>query len=532
MDKKKKRIFIVIVSLLIVISVSFAYFVIQIGKDTSVDVNVNTDDLDDLKFEVSKNINLSADQFNFASGKGDISDNAIAKASLKANSTNNLATYNYYVYFNVLKNNYIYTTSDNKPEIVLTITNPNGAEVTSVDGLSYVSVTNASGDTIKGFDITTSNGLINIANNYEITSNSSTNYITQEWTFKVTFVNLDSDQSKNGENSMEAQIVIQKDKALSSLADVCSSGDNLAECIKKLGDNSFSTLTNIYVHNTSLENGAGDGSYRYAGPSDTTNNFVCFGYDSQDGTCPSDNLYRIIGVFDNQVKLIKYDYAKSTLLGTDGDYYNTYKGWEGSSSHGTNKGQNSKEEIGVYYWNNNTSNNTWSESRLNTVNLNKNYINKIDENGTKWSEKISDHTWKVGGNTWSNIAEQTAPTAYQNEINNPATNKTVNAKVGLMYVSDYGYAASSNYWSTALNSYNNVIANNWMYMGLYEWTLAPQTDISDHAFGVGSSGIVDGDYVNGRFVGGNIAARPVLYLTSETAYVSGNGTLSKPYIID
>ena len=26
-----------------------------------------------------------------------------------------------------------------------------------------------------------------------------------------------------------------------------------------------------------------------------------------------------------------------------------------------------------------------------------------------------------------------------------------------MYVSDYGYAASSNYWTTQMNSYNNAI---------------------------------------------------------------------------
>lgn len=83
----------------------------------------------------------------------------------------------------------------------------------------------------------------------------------------------------------------------------------------------------LYYHDSSLANGAGDNSYRYAGPSDTTNNFVCFGSDA--ATCPTDNLYRIIGVFGENnhgvsgqqlVKLIKYDYAKSALLGTSGDY--------------------------------------------------------------------------------------------------------------------------------------------------------------------------------------------------------------------
>ncbi len=282
---------------------------------------------------------------------------------------------------------------------------------------------------------------------------------------------------------------------------------------------------NLYLHDNSLTNGAKDNSYRYAGSSETTNNYVCFGYDSQDGSCPSDNLYRIIGVFGDEVKLIKYDYAKSTLLGTDGDYVRIYNG------SGTNKGQNSKTEIGAYHWNysnGSSSTNDWSLSRLNTVNLNKNYLNKIDENGTKWSEKISDHTWKVGGNTYSNIADQTAPTAYQNEINSPATNKTVNAKVGLMYVSDYGYAASSSSWSTALSSYNNanVTANNWMYMGLYEWTLAPRTDYSNRAFRVYDTGIVHGNSVSY-----NSAARPVFYLKSTIGYGGGSGTAAKPILV-
>ena len=286
---------------------------------------------------------------------------------------------------------------------------------------------------------------------------------------------------------------------------------------------------NLYLHDNSLSNGAKDNSYRYAGPSETTNNFVCFGYDSQDGSCPTDNLYRIIGIFGDQVKLIKYDYAKSILLGTDGYYGQTY---QAAGFGGTNKGQNSQAEIGGYYWGIGSAN-SWRNSYLNTVNLNKNYINKIDENGTKWSEKISDHTWKVGGNTWSNIGEQTAPTAYQNEINNPATNKTVNAKVGLMYVSDYMYAVPQDKWN--LYGYNNnsssdyraAIGVNWMYMGLIEWTLAPRTDLSNLAFTVYDDGHVDGGRVDISAFG----VRPVLYLKSTIGYGGGSGTAAKPILV-
>ena len=515
-NNSKNKIVIVVSCLLLVIAGTFAYFVARIGSGAQGDVKINANSMDDLKFEVNKDISLSIDQYNFASGAGNLSDEATAKAMLKANSTKNTATYNYYVYFNVTTNTYVYSTSDNKPEIVLTITDPNGAEVTSINGLNYVSATNADGTVVKGFDITTYIGLVEVANNHEITSNSSTNFTNQEWNFKVTFINLDTNQLANEDKSLKGEVLIQKDEKVT-----------LANYVKSLytgiqGEN------NIYYHDSTLENGAGDNSYRYAGSSETTNNFVCFGYDSKDGSCPTDNLYRIIGVFGDEVKLIKYDYAKSTLLGTDGDYGKTYKQAEGSSSYGTNKGQNSKTEIGAYYWNRNGTN-TWSQSQLNTINLNKNYINNI---GTKWSEKISDHTWKVGGNTWSNIAEQTAPNAYQNEINSPATNKTVNAKVGLMYVSDYMYAVPQDKWtlygynSNSSSDYRAAIGVNWMYMGLYEWILAPPTNNSNYAFNVNG----DGNMYVGT-VSSCVATRPVFYLKSTISYAGGSGDSAKPILV-
>ena len=48
------------------------------------------------------------------------------------------------------------------------------------------------------------------------------------------------------------------------IPDICNSGDTLADCIKKYGDKG-SAISNIYIHNSSLTNGAGDNSYRYAG---------------------------------------------------------------------------------------------------------------------------------------------------------------------------------------------------------------------------------------------------------------------------
>ena len=264
---------------------------------------------------------------------------------------------------------------------------------------------------------------------------------------------------------------------------------------------------NIYYHDSDLANGAGDNSYRYAGAN--PNNFVCFGSDTS--PCPTDNLYRIIGVFGENyhgvtgkqlVKLIKYDYMTTDELGTDGDYSQTYKEWGMDSTYKGTYGDG--ERIGVYYWNykaTGSATNTWSTSLLNKTNLNTNFINYL---GTTWANKIATVTWKVGGNTWANIGTKTSSVAYTNEITNPVTTNTTDnattysAKIGLMYVSDYGFAASPDAWTLTMSSYNNTTAtnNNWMYMGLYEWTISRNAGYSDNAFSVGNDGNVDIDRVN------------------------------------
>ena len=98
-----------------------------------------------------------------------------------------------------------------------------------------------------------------------------------------------------------------------SIADYCTSGTDLATCVKNFGDQGAS-VSNIYIHDSTLTNGAGDNSYRYAGASDSVNNYICLG--SDEATCPDANLFRIIGVFGEQTKVIR---AKS--IGTQ--YWNT-----------------------------------------------------------------------------------------------------------------------------------------------------------------------------------------------------------------
>ena len=211
---------------------------------------------------------------------------------------------------------------------------------------------------------------------------------------------------------------------------------------------------------------------------DNVKNFVCFGSDAS--TCPTENLYRIIWVFNNQVKLVKWDYAKSSLLGTDGDFSQEYTSKYFSGEQGESPSSNS-----LYYWNN-AGTNTWSESNLNKINLNTNFVNNI---GTIWAKKIATTTWKVGGGTYANIVTSVPKTAYQYEVGANASSTTVDAKIGLMYASDYYYSASPSAWtlvgynsSDATKDYRFSKGENWLYGGGWDWTISHGSDRSYDAF--------------------------------------------------
>ena len=278
----------------------------------------------------------------------------------------------------------------------------------------------------------------------------------------------------------------------------------------------------LYYHDgqgtyTNADQEASDNSYRFAGAN--PNNYVCFGSDEE--TCPADNLYRIIGVFGYQMKLIKHDYANSDLLGTNGDYGNTTYTNTSSKYY-----KGSKSTIDRYYWNNNLLTNQWSQSNLNIINLNTNYLDNI---GNEWSNLIAMTNWKVGGNTYSKIRNVPVKQSYHNEIENPVEDMTYSAKIGLMYVSDYGYAASPENWTVKLGSLGNDTNrnNNWMFMGLTEWTITRYSDSEANTILVNNAGVVNFSGVG--MIGFGI--RPVFYLNSDVVLESGIGTYTDPYRI-
>ena len=285
------------------------------------------------------------------------------------------------------------------------------------------------------------------------------------------------------------------DVYIPKLTDVCTSGTNLSSCIAEFNTLAGDGVEELYYHDgvgtyTNVDQEAKDYSYRFSGAN--PNNYVCFG--SDEATCPADNLYRIIGVFGDQVKLIK-----NTSIG---DYY-----WSGSRL--------------------NENYNTWSSSTLNTETLNGTYLNGLE---STWSSKIATTNWKVGGLDIESAIYSPTKTVYNYEINNPSNSSgetTYEAKIGLMYISDFRYAASPDYWTTSLFE---ARASDWMFIGINEWTITRSSDSADFVFCVGATHCIRQTTLKDSSMV-DFGVRPVFYLNPDVAYISGTGTESDPFRI-
>ena len=101
--------------------------------------------------------------------------------------------------------------------------------------------------------------------------------------------------------------------------------------------------------------------------------------------------------------------------------------------------------------------------------------------------------------------------------------------VGLMYPSDYGYAAG-NVCATGtelFNYFGECSNKDWLYKtGVNQWLMSPYSGVSRGVLGVNFDGRVgDDDSIYALAVG------PVFYLSSSASITGGNGTLDAPYIL-
>lgn len=221
-------------------------------------------------------------------------------------------------------------------------------------------------------------------------------------------------------------------------------------------------------HNSRLANGAGDNSYRYVGSN--PNNYVTF----------NNELYRIIGVINGRVRLIKVSGSASMAV----------------SSNNTN-----------YFVNTNL------YSYLNTT-----FLNTLGAN----QDLIEISTWYIDGLETSATTD-TIKNVYENEVganrNDPIH---LNMKIGLLYVSDYAYATDAANYGGSITA-----TNNWLNTRQNFWTISRINTNNDQFLYVDS---------NGNLASGNVATsmqiRPVFSLVSTVKLAGGDGTQASPYRIE
>ncbi len=141
-----------------------------------------------------------------------------------------------------------------------------------------------------------------------------------------------------------------------------------------------------------------------------------------------------------------------------------------------------------------------------------------------YAEKIATVNWRVKSHLISSVIPVSIDSLYNEEIRNGGV--IYSGKIGLMYLADYAYAATSDNWKNSLSTYNNDenMNNNWMYLGVSEWTITRRTGTD--AFAINVDGAADADGLTSDFV-----VRPVFYLSSKTTLKSGNGTQKDPFRI-
>ena len=272
-----------------------------------------------------------------------------------------------------------------------------------------------------------------------------------------------------------------------------------------------------------------DENMRYYGSN--PNNYVKF----------NNELWRIIGVFDNNVKLMRKNYLGG--FSWDSSDSNVNKG------KGINQWGESTDEEGNYY----------PGAKL-QVYLNKRYYGgdttvlcyNADNNTLACPTStldeaskslIDNHKWNTGAIEYKTrtdtLAFYNAERGTKGKICSSGTfcNDTVTSKtewtgyIGLPYVTDWAYASSESVCETNMqkqDSSNNFICknNNWMQRSTMAWYLSPQYGQGSNVFVV-----VDKGNLGTGYAYASLSVFPTIYLKSNVLIESGNGTSSNPYIL-
>ena len=207
----------------------------------------------------------------------------------------------------------------------------------------------------------------------------------------------------------------------------------------------------------------------------------------------NEELWRIIGVFDGKIKIMKAD----TMTGQAYDSNNV---------------------------------DDWSTSSLKAY-LNSTYYDTIDD-----ADFIdTNSTWYLGTPVNGLNIKFDRATAYTAERDSTMVSSgcaaTTTAAIGLMYISDYGYATenySSEVAGTLMNHYSIASGHNWIGGNSHELVIDSNRSSTSQKVPVISVTSLFLQNANNSDSG---CFRPCLYLKSNVEIYDGEGTTQRPYLI-
>ena len=283
------------------------------------------------------------------------------------------------------------------------------------------------------------------------------------------------------------------------------------------------------------------GNIRYYGAS--PNNYIYFNCESYPTT--NCELWRIIGVFDGKIKLMRNEsignYSWDTSASSVNSGYGVNEWSQADLMKLLNPGHESESVGGSLYYNSKSGGTCYSGRSNATTSCN--FTSTGIKNDTT-RNMIAETTWNLGGwnstNIYSNVMyeKERGTTVISNPSDGITRATTWTGKIALPYPSDYGYATDLSKCSKTLYNYDSSTdsyacrSNDWMYSIItnsgrkYGWLLTPSSGNASSAFNVYSTGYVNNN--NNNFYNAYGVA-PVLYLGSDQDIVAGDGSQSNPY---
>ena len=273
--------------------------------------------------------------------------------------------------------------------------------------------------------------------------------------------------------------------------------------------------------------------YRYYGPS--PNNYICLDMEGQ-STCPDKHLYRIIGsIYEelegtNRIKVIKatpltdgttskfsWDYASSGIWATptNGNYSNSL----------TNGSQLMKLLNSGLWWNGTSGSYYNNNDTAITINFT-NY--KLSDKAKSYI--TSSRYYLVGIDADGFMTQKMYLTERESFMYDGDSPSYWDGMVGLIYPSDYGYAAGNNcFLNINLDRYNLKCKDiNWLYNSQDEqWFISSNSVDIGYAYCTDIYGIKCYMCLKNM----DLTVFPTFYLTSTTSIIDGDGSLNNPYIL-